>query len=157
MSWWWEKYLSKRRLIKHICSWRVNLLYQLKRPVCQMYFCIWKVKTISVVRGQLFCGQCKAKFLLEYDCINDLHKVQSITDTDNEFTECQTPRKKLQSIGISPVSLHAFMKTLKSDISEAYKVQVDCLKIQSLILIIKMMWKRKWMTWLGCTRKSKKN
>ena len=60
-----------------------------------MYFCIWKVKTISVVRGQLFCSQCKAKFLLEYDCINDPHKVQSITDTDNEFTECQTPRKKL--------------------------------------------------------------
>ena len=45
-----------------------------------------------------------------------------------EFTECQTPRKKLQSPGISPVSLHAFMKTLKSNISEVYKVQVDCLK-----------------------------
>ena len=26
-DWWWEKYLSKRRLIKHTCSWRVNLLY----------------------------------------------------------------------------------------------------------------------------------
>ena len=61
-------------------------------------------------------------------CIDDQDKVQSVTDTDNEFTECQTPRKKLQSIGISPVSLHAFMKTLKSNISEAYKVQVDCLK-----------------------------
>ena len=24
---WWEKYLSKRSLIKHTCSWRVNLLY----------------------------------------------------------------------------------------------------------------------------------
>ena len=36
--------------------------------------------------------------------------------------------KKLQSIDISPVSLHAFMKTLKSDILEAYKLQVDCLK-----------------------------
>ena len=23
---WWEKYLSKRSLIKHSCSWRVNLL-----------------------------------------------------------------------------------------------------------------------------------
>ena len=54
--------------------------------------------------------------------------VQSVTDTSNEFTECQTPRKKLQSIGISPVSLHAFMKTLKSNISEACKVLVDCLK-----------------------------
>ena len=61
-------------------------------------------------------------------CIDDRDKFQSVTDTDNEFTKCQTPRKKLQSIGISPVSLHAFMKTLKSNISEAYKVQVDCLK-----------------------------
>ena len=36
--------------------------------------------------------------------------------------------EKLQSIGISPVSLHALMKTLKSNISEACKVKVDCLK-----------------------------
>ena len=36
--------------------------------------------------------------------------------------------KKLQSIGISPASLQAWMKTLKADISEAYKVQIDCLK-----------------------------
>ena len=75
--------------------------------------------------------------------IDDQDKVQSVTDTDNEFTKCQTPMKKLQSIGISPVSLHAFMKTLKSDISEACKVQVDCLKTQSLILMIKMTCKRK--------------
>ena len=89
-----------------------------------------KTKNINVVPGQLFCRHCKAKFLLETrtHCIDDEDKVQSVTDTDNEFTECQTPRKKLQSIGISPVSLHAFMKTLKSNISEAYKVQVDCLK-----------------------------
>ena len=51
-----------------------------------------------------------------------------MTDTDNEFTKCQTPRKKLQSIGISPVSLHTSMKILKNNISEAYKVQGDCLK-----------------------------
>ena len=31
-------------------------------------------------------------------------------------------------MGISPLSLHAFMKNLKSNISEACKVQVDCLK-----------------------------
>ena len=60
-------------------------------------------------------------------CIYDQDKFQSVTDTDNEFTECQTPRKKLQLVRISPVSLHAFMKTLKSNISEVYKVQVDCL------------------------------
>ena len=61
-------------------------------------------------------------------CIDDQDKFQSVKDTDNEFTECQTPRKKLQSTGILPVSLHAYMKTLKSNISEAYKVQVDCFK-----------------------------
>ena len=62
-------------------------------------------------------------------CIDDQDKFKSVTDTDNEFTECQTPRKKLQSIGISLVSSQAFMKTLKHNISEAYKVQVECLKV----------------------------
>ena len=66
--------------------------------------------------------------LRQSHCIDDQDIFQSITDTDNEFTECWTPRKKLQSIGVSHVSLHAFRKTLKSNISEAYKVQVDCLK-----------------------------
>ena len=60
-------------------------------------------------------------------CTGDQDKFQSGIDTDDEFSECQTPRKKLQSIDVLPVSLHAFMKTLKSNISEAYKVQVDCL------------------------------
>ena len=75
-----------------------------------------KTQNISVVTGQLFClNFCQR----QANCIDDPDKVQSVTDTENEFTECQTPRKKLQPIGISPVSLHAFMKTLKSNISEA--------------------------------------
>ena len=61
-------------------------------------------------------------------CTDDQDKVQSVTNTDNEFTESQTARKKIQLIGISPVSLHAFMKTSKSNVSEAYKAQVDCFK-----------------------------
>ena len=61
-------------------------------------------------------------------CIDDQDKFQSATGTDNGFSECQTPRKQLQLIGISSVILHEFMKTLKSNVSEAYKVQVDCLK-----------------------------
>ena len=61
-------------------------------------------------------------------CIDDQDKFQSVTDTGNEFTECQTPRKKVQSIAISPVSLQASMKTLKSNLLEAFKVQGDCLK-----------------------------
>ena len=37
-------------------------------------------------------------------------------------------KEKLQSVGIPPVRFHASMKTLKSNISEAYKVQGYCLK-----------------------------
>ena len=47
-----------------------------------------KTKNIGDVPGQISC-QCK----------------YLVKDTDNEFTKCQTPRKKFQSIGISPVSL----------------------------------------------------
>ena len=90
-----------------------------------------KTKNISDVSGQIFCCQCSVKINFcqrQTKCIDDQDKFQSVKDTDNEFTEYQTPRKKLQSIGISSVSLHAFMKALKSNISEAYKVQVECLK-----------------------------
>ena len=80
-------------------------------------------------QGNYFVVSVKLNFCQrQTHCIDDQDKVQSVTDTDNEFTECQTPRKKLQSIGISPVSLHAFIKTLKSNISKAHTVHVDCLK-----------------------------
>ena len=58
-----------------------------------------KTKNISDVSGQLFCCQCKGLLqnLLQTD---DQDKFQSLKDTDNEFTECQRPRKMLQSISI---------------------------------------------------------
>ena len=89
-----------------------------------------KTKNYNVILGQLCCRQCSAKFLLkaETNCIDDKNKVQSVTDTDNEFIECQTLKKILQSFSISPVILYAFMNTIKSNVSEAYKVQVDCLE-----------------------------
>ena len=85
-------------------------------------------------------------------CIDDQDKFQSVTDAENGFTECQTPSEKLQSTGISPVSLHAFMKTLKSIISEAYKVQVDCLKNSEPDSCDKNNMKEKVNDVLGCTR-----
>ena len=54
-----------------------------------------KTKNISDISRQLFCCQCKDKFLRQTKCIDDQDKFQSVKDTDNEFTECQTPRKKL--------------------------------------------------------------
>ena len=39
-------------------------------------------------------------------CIDDQDKFQSVTDTDDEFIEFQTPRQKLQLIGISLATLH---------------------------------------------------
>ena len=57
-----------------------------------------KTKNINVIPGQLFCRQCTAKFLLgtQSHCIDDEGKVQYVTDTHNEFNECQTPRKNAQ-------------------------------------------------------------
>ena len=60
------------------------------------------------------------KFIFSYrQTLDDQDKFQTVTGTDNECNECETPRKTLQSIGILLVSLHAFTKTLKSNISEA--------------------------------------
>ena len=98
-----------------------------------------KTKNLNVAPGQLVVSVKLNFFQRQAHCIDDQDKVPSVTDTNNEFTECQIRSKELQSVGISLVSLHAFMKTLKSDISEAYKVQADCLEIQGLILMIKMI------------------
>ena len=37
------------------------------------------------------------------------------------------------------------------------KYKLTVWKIQSRILMIEMIWKRKWMTWLGCIRQCNKN
>ena len=85
-----------------------------------------KPKILMLYQDNYFVVSVKLNFCQrQTHCIDDQDKFQSVKDTDNEFTECQTPRKKLQSIGISPVSLHAFMKALKGNISEAYILQVD--------------------------------
>ena len=102
-----------------------------------------KTKNINIIPGQLFCRQCKAQFLLEaqIDCIKDEDKGLFVTDNDDELTEYQTARKKLQSMAIPPVNLRSVpqhrritnakmkfdkvMNTIKSNISEAYKAQVS--------------------------------
>ena len=68
--------------------------------------------------------------MIKIHCVDDQDKSQSITDTGNEFTECQTPRKKLQSGSWHFIcKLTRIYENFKSNISEAYKVQVDCLKV----------------------------
>ena len=47
-----------------------------------------------------FVVSVKLNLETEIDCIDDEGKGQSVTDTDDEFTECQTPSKTLQSIAI---------------------------------------------------------
>ena len=69
--------MKHRRNVKGEQSITLQMPHQLKN------------KDINVVPGQLLFCQCKAKFLLETD------EFQSVTDIDNEFTEFQTPRKKL--------------------------------------------------------------
>ena len=113
VHYWWN-IVAKLKVNKWwLSKWLSNYKPKISRPYQHNYF------VVSVKLN--FCWR-------QTHCIDDQDKFQSVTDTDNEFTECQTPRKKLQSIDISPVSLHALIKTLKSNISVAYNVQVDCLK-----------------------------
>ena len=49
--------------------------------------------------------------LRQTHCIDDQDKVQFVTDIDNEFTECQTARKKLQLFGELLIAM--FQKDIK--------------------------------------------
>ena len=67
-----------------------------------------KLKILLVYQDNYFAISVKLNFCQrQTHCIDKKDKVQSVTDTDNKFIECQTLRKKLQSIGISPFRLHA--------------------------------------------------
>ena len=85
----------------------LQMAQQLKTKILMLY-----QDNYFVVSVKLNFRQKKAR------CIDDQDKFQPVTDIGNEFTECQTPRKRLQSNGISLVNLHAFMETLDSNISE---------------------------------------
>ena len=61
-------------------------------------------------------------------CIDDQDKIQSVTDTDNEFTERQNTREKTPINLHFPCQLTRIYENFKESISEAYEVQVDCLK-----------------------------
>ena len=110
-------------LMKHCCKVKGEQVITLQ--IAQ------QLKTIKIFMHQDNCFVASVKLYFcqrQTHSIDDQDKFQSVTDTENGFTECETQRKQLQSIGISSASLQAFIKTLKSNISEVYKVQLDCLK-----------------------------
>ena len=111
-----------------------------------------KNKNINVLPGQLFLCQYKAKYRLTILMIKIKFNLLQIM-TMNSLNVKHQGKNWLQSTGISPISLHAFMKTLTRAIFQKYaKYKLTVWKIQSLIFMINMIWKRKYMTWLGCTR-----
>ena len=77
----------------------LQMAQQLKTKISMLYqdtYFVISVKPIFVKR--------------QTHCID--HQNKFVKDTNNELNECQTPKKKLQSTRISPVSLHVFIKTL---------------------------------------------
>ena len=67
-----------------------------------------KLKILLVYQDNYFAISVKLNFCQrQTHCIDKKDKVQSVTDTDNKFIECQTLRKQLQSISISPFRLYA--------------------------------------------------
>ena len=50
---------------------------------------------LMLYQGNYFAVSVKINFCqIQTHCIDDQDKFQSVTGTDNEFTECQTPMKK---------------------------------------------------------------
>ena len=97
--------MKHRRKVKGEQVIILQMDQQLKSKILVMYQDNYFVVSVEII----FCQR-------QTKCIDDQDKFESVKDTENEFTECQTPRKKFQLIGISSVSLHAFMKTLNSNI-----------------------------------------
>ena len=71
-------------LMKHHCEVKGEQVITPQMPQ--------QLKTKNI-KGNYFVVSVKLNFGY---CIDDQDKSQSVTDTGNEFTECQTPRKKLQ-------------------------------------------------------------
>ena len=95
-------YIMKRCLGMFLRGGKVNAVQYWWNIVAKLKVNKWslskwfndeKPKNINVVPGQLFCCQYKAKFLLATDSLYDQDKFESVTDTDNGFTECQAQRK----------------------------------------------------------------
>ena len=88
-------------------------------------------KNINVVLGQLFCRQCKAKFLLETDSLYWWSRRRSICYRYWQWIDWKTMSNTNEK---APVNwsfirqLTYIYKNFKEQFSEACKVQVDCLK-----------------------------
>ena len=96
-----------------------------------------KTKHINVTPGQLFCSQCKDKFFLETEthCIDDEDKVQFVTDNDkltmnslNVKHQGKCSNQLAFHLSVYTCQFNAVPQYNPISISEAYKVQVDCLE-----------------------------
>ena len=105
-----------------------------------------KSKDFNVMPRNMLCCQCKTKYNEMNNGDSD-NNSQHITDmSDQEFDECETPKKKLnsslQAIGVSPIDplhavaqhsriIHAKSKLdkvvdkLKNNLSEAYAIEIN--------------------------------
>ena len=69
-----------------------------------------KPKILVMHQNNYFIVSVKINFCYrQTKCIDDQDKFQSVKDTYNEFTEGQTPRKKLQSIGSNHLSAYTHL------------------------------------------------
>ena len=143
--------IIKRCLVMFLRGGKVNFVEYYEQVITFHMAQLLKTRNINVVPGQLFSCQCKAKFLLETDSLYWLSRCISIHYRYWQWihwmsnTNEKTPMKKLTRI--------------YENFKEKYfsSIQSTSWKIESLILIIKMIWRRKWITCLCYTRQWKKN
>ena len=78
---WWEKYLSKRGLIKHTCSWRVNLLYYNSMEFWDFLnsYVVWQllshlVFTIFITNNHVSFHLLRKKYLVRYPQVSKYYE-----------------------------------------------------------------------------------
>ena len=81
----------KTNVVQH--WWNIVVKLKVDKWTLSKWLTNLKPEILMLHQGNYFVVCVK---LRQTHCIDDQDKVQSVTVTDNEFTECQTARKKLQ-------------------------------------------------------------
>ena len=117
-----------------------------------------KTKNTNVVPGQLSCRLCKAKSLLKTDSLYWWSRQFPICYRYWQWIHWMSNTKdKVRINWRLTCQLTLIYEIFKEQYFWTMQSTSWLFERFNLILMIKMIWNRKWMTWLGCTRQCKKN
>ena len=154
-------YIMNRCLVMFLRGGKVNVVEYwwnivAKLKVNKWSFSKWlnnqKLKILMLYQDNYFAVSVRLNF-----CYRQTHSVYD-QDKFQCYTHWQWTHWMSNTKEKAPVNWHFTCQIthIYENFKEHAKYKLTVWGIQSLILMIKMIWKRNWMTWLGCTRQCKK-